>query len=140
VKKLLLLSLLSFSGMAFADGQSILNASLKSYKESGSKEFISTLLKNSPIAKEKSMLVSLESTFPTFETFFGKPMSINVLREVTVSQKVKNIFFTFNYETGPIFGMMTTFDGPNGEVVTYVTVNANQGAVLPDDIIEGHTK
>ena len=140
MKKLLLISLLTFSSMAFADSQAILNTALKSYQESGSKAFISTLLKNSPLANEKSMLASLESAFPTFETFYGKPKSVEVLREVNVSQKVNNVFFVLNYETGPVYGMLTRFDGPKGDVTTYIIVDAKQTNVFSNNMVYGKEK
>ena len=100
----------------------------------GQKAFISALLKNSPAADEKTKISSLESIFQQQENLCGKVISLDVVKELTVSPKVKNTYIVLNYEQCPLFGYAVTYDGAIGTILSWINVGSDPRQTFPSFI------
>jgi hypothetical protein len=136
MKKVLILAMLAWSGISCAETPQVLTNAVNAYHKSGYTAFVPTLVKGSAIEHEKQVL-SLTAIFPAVEEYYGKLQNIEILREVKISSKAKNTFFVLNYENGPLFGLVTTYNGQGGEVVTHVLLNMAASQVLPSSLVKG---
>lgn len=134
MKKTLFSTLLMLSTLAHADSSALLHSSIEIYKNQGQKAFIGALLKNSPAADEKTKISSLESIFQQQENLCGKVISLDVVKELTVSPKVKNTYFVLNYEQCPLFGYAVTYDGAIGTILSWINVGSDPRQTFPSFI------
>ena len=136
MKKILVIAMLAWSGISCAEPPQILTDAVNAYKKNGYSNFLPVLAKGSGVEKEKS-ITALTAIFPTVEDYFGKIEGLEVLREVQTSSKIKNTYFVLNYEKGPLYGMVTTYQSPKGELLTHIVLNAMGSIVLPSSLIDG---
>lgn len=137
MKKILVTIMLAWSGISGAETPQILTDAVSAYQKNGYNAFAPTLLEGAVCDKDGKIQSTITSFLPVIEKSFGKLQSLEVLREVNFSRKSKNTYFVLNYDNSPLYGVLTTFKGLNGDVVASVYFNMSAKVVLPQSMIEG---
>ena len=70
------------------------------------------------------------------EAFYGKPESMDVVRQAAISPRSEVIYFTINYAKGPAYGSFQTYRTKDGTwIATAFKFNTNANDIFPADLL-----
>ena len=79
---------------------------------------------------------SLANDFRKVERAYGKPQSIDMLKQVTLSPRSQVVYFTINYETGIEYARFQAYRSTAGAwVLTHLLFNSDASQVLPASML-----
>ncbi len=125
--------LIAFNVNAIDLGIPIENAS-KAYLKHGAEAFIPALLKGSPLEGDKTAL-SQSNTIRQIESFYGKFLKIEVMREKVLSENVRLVYYIMNYENSPVFGNAMLYKKNGKEIVTNFNFNTKLFVIAPIAVV-----
>lgn len=130
---IMLFSIISLTCHGIELGEPIESAA-KAYLQNGAEAFIPTLLKGSPIEGDKTAL-SQSNSIRQIETFYGKFLKIEAMREKVLSENVRLVYYIMNYEHSPVFGNAMLYKKNGKEIVTNFNFNTELFQIAPMPVV-----
>lgn len=125
--------ILAQQGFAADAGKPLERASAAYLKE-GVEAFLPTLLKDSPLEGEKSVLTQSNS-IRQIEAFYGTYEGFDVMYEKVLTDRVRIVYYVMNYQKSPMFGLATYYKRGGEEVVTNFNFHTEIWQVIPNEVI-----
>jgi len=119
-----------------AEPQQIVESSFATLKATGPEDFVRKLLEGGPMEGNKDALAQ-SSMLRSVETYYGKLESFEVVETVKMTAKTTVLYTVFNYESGPMFGMVTAFQGKNGWHTINFNFHTESARVWPSSLLFG---
>lgn len=96
---------------------SIIIAGLNEYKANGPEAAIIAWIKGSPFEGSKEAL-SQANRFKEIETFYGSYTNYHLIHIAKLTPSTKIVYFSMDFENGPVFAVFTVFKSKKGWIVT----------------------
>ena len=119
-----------------AEPQQIVESSFATLKATGPEDFVKKLLEGGPMEGNKDALAQ-SSMLRSVETYYGKLESFELVETVEMTGKTKVLYTVFNYENGPLFGMVTVFHGKSGWHAINFNFHTEPARVWPSSLLSG---
>ncbi len=112
----------------------IISSALEKYQKEGADHLIPNLLIGSPIEGDKTAL-SQANLLRQIETFYGKYLSTDLFKTVSISQSTTLVYFVMNYEKGPLYGSATVFNVSGKDIIPTFNFHTEINQIIPSDLI-----
>lgn len=140
LRSLVVLAALLASGLALsaeptATARGLVERGISAYVKAGARDAIDTWIKGSAI-EGNTQATAQANALRQIEDFYGKPLGGTVIKESTISPRVKTVYFTINYEKGVAFSKFNAYQKANGEwVVTSFFFHTEASQVFPSALL-----
>jgi len=95
----------------------IIISGLKAYEKDGPTSAIEIWIKGSPFDGSKEAL-SQANRFKEIESFYGNYVGYNLIHITSLTPLTKIIYFSIDYQRGPVFCALTIYKSKNGWILT----------------------
>ena len=129
------ISVAGSASAAESGARAVLDRGMATYKSSGASAGLKALTKNGPLAGEKT-LAGVVNNLRTVEDAFGTFEGYDVIREQTITPRVRMIFFVLYYAKSIAYGRFTGYQLSSGEwVANGFTFNTDPSELIPSVVI-----
>ena len=108
---------------------------LTAYKTSGYEEAFNVWLKGSPMESDKTTTMKLKGGFTQIETFFGKMIGFNILKNFKISSMTTRVYLEADYEKGPLFVYFDCYNSARGWIISMMKFHTEADKILPMDVL-----
>jgi hypothetical protein len=105
------------SAPAEMTARALVENGIKAYKQGSAADAIRVWIKGSALEGNQQALTQANS-LRQIEDFYGKPVSMDVVKEYEAGPKVRVLYLTINYQKGAAFAKFQAYQVPNGQWVT----------------------
>lgn len=125
---------------AFADNSSpsaLIKSGFDAYIKGSPEEAISAWIKGSGLEGKNQSFVQANA-LRQIESFYGKPESLEIIKENQISERSTQVLFVINLETGPIFARFQAYKTKAGAwVATEFRFMTEAALIFPDSMVYG---
>ena len=90
---------------------------IKAYKQGAAENAIKVWIKGSALEANPQALTQANS-LRQIEDFYGKPVSVDIVKEYEAGPKVRVLYATINYQKGAAFAKFQVYQVPSGQWVS----------------------
>lgn len=109
----------------------IVLAGLEAYRAKGSADdAVKVWTVGSPLEGSKAAL-SETNTLHQVEALYGTYRAFDVLRVLELSDRIRVVYLTLDYEKGPLFGKFMVYRTDQGWILTSFDFNTEEEKILP---------
>lgn len=132
------LSLTSLPASAASDAESstaLVQAGIAAYRDEGAAAAIRTWVKGGALEGDTQVL-SQANMLRQIEDFYGAVRDGDIVREVTISERSRIVYFAINYENGISFARLQTYRRHDGAwVATSFFIHTEAAQVFPASML-----
>jgi hypothetical protein len=113
----------------------------RAYKKDGADGFLQALLRGSfpddSLAKRPMLeqATAVNQLLKQVELLYGRYKGMEPIGTLPITNSTRVVYFTLNYERGPVFGVLSVYISDGSEIITGYAVNTEVHKVVPTTVL-----